>query len=43
MSEIEQFIDGVPYISELQKKFYKEYITARWNLILKPALELIVE
>ncbi|MBR4861536.1 MAG: HipA domain-containing protein [Firmicutes bacterium] len=37
MVEISAFIDTVPYISELQKQFYKYYLNARYELILSPA------
>ncbi len=42
MDAICRFIDGVPYISSLQKDFYKTYITARYNLILLPAFDMIM-
>ncbi len=37
MEQIGSFIDSVPYITDLQKKFYKKYISARYELILRPA------
>ncbi len=40
MDDIRAFIDDVPYISDLQKEFYKEYISARLDLILCPAYEM---
>lgn len=40
MDEISAFIDGIPYLSDLQRKFYKHYIKARYDLILAPAFEL---
>lgn len=40
MTEISAFIDDVPYITELQKAFYKRHIEARYELILEPALEM---
>ena len=43
MNEIKAFIDSVPYISDLQKDFYKEYILARADLILRPAYEMAEE
>ncbi len=43
MNEIKAFIDSVPYISDLQKDFYKEYISARADLILRPAYEMAEE
>ena len=40
MDQIGAFIDDVPYVSELQKKFYKQYIAARVDLILRPVFEM---
>lgn len=40
MDKIRAFIDEVPYISDLQKEFYKEYILARYDKILRPAYEM---
>lgn len=40
MEQIGDFIDGVPHITDLQKDFYKKYISARYELILQPAFEL---
>ena len=40
MAQINSFIDSVPYITDLQKRFYKKYISARYELILQPSLEL---
>ena len=37
MEQIEQFIDETPYISDLQKDFYKAYINARYEKIMLPA------
>lgn len=42
MDQINAFIDEVPYISALQKDFYKHYIAARADLILRPAHEIIL-
>lgn len=42
LQQIFDFISAVPYISELQKEFYQEYITARFNLILKPAFDIAI-
>lgn len=39
MDKIRKFIDEVPYISQLQKEFYKKYIGARYEKIMLPALE----
>ena len=33
---INTFVDNVPYIVDLQKNFYKIYITARYEKILLP-------
>lgn len=38
MEQIRKFINEVPYISDVQKSFYKCYILARYEQILKPAL-----
>lgn len=40
VEQIKKFIGEVPYISELQKEFYIKYITARYEQILKPALNM---
>ena len=40
LEKIGAFIDGVPVITDLQKIFYKTYITARYELILNPAYDL---
>lgn len=40
MDDIRAFIDDVPYISDLQKEFYKEYISSRLDLIIRPAYEM---
>ena len=39
VEQIEQFIDETPYISDLQKDFYKAYINARYEKIMLPAFE----
>ena len=41
MGEIESFIDQVPGISDLQKEFYKVYVNARYDLLIRPAFELV--
>lgn len=43
LDEINSFIDNVPYISELQKEFYKKYISARYEKILEFAYDNIME
>ncbi len=42
MEEIRHFIEEIPYISDLQKAFYKKYINARASLTLAPAYEMIL-
>ena len=42
MEKIRAFIDDVPYISDLQKRFYNRYITARFDMILQPAYEIVM-
>lgn len=32
----------IPGISDLQKEFYKVYINARNNLIIRPSLKMII-
>lgn len=41
IDEIKEFIDTVPYITDMQKEFYKTYITARYEKIIAPAYEYI--
>lgn len=36
LNRISEFIDSIQYISDLQKKFYKKYITARLDKIIIP-------
>ncbi len=43
MEKILRFIDEVAYISELQKDFYKTYIKARFEKILLPAYEQVMD
>ena len=40
LTSISDFIDSIFEISDLQKRFYKEYITARYNLIILPSLKM---
>ncbi len=42
IEQISSFIDSVPHITDLQKRFYKKYISARYELILQPSFELAV-
>ena len=39
MEQIENFIDQVSGINELQKQFYKTYVRARYDLIIRPSAE----
>lgn len=41
LREIDRFIENTPYITGLQKAFYKRYIGARASLILEPAPDSI--
>lgn len=41
MEQIKNFIDQVPAISELQKEFYKTYVNARYELIIRPAMGIL--
>ena len=40
MDKIVQFIDRVEGITELQKQFYHHYLSARFDLIIRPAYEM---
>lgn len=42
MEQMEGFIDQITDISDLQKEFYKRYINARYDLIIRPAMELVM-
>ena len=42
IAKIRAFIDRVPYITDLQKEFFKRYITARFDMILRPAYEIVM-
>lgn len=39
MTEIKALIEETPYLTDLQKTFYRAYILARCEKILKPAYE----
>ena len=41
IEEIGKLIDEIPYISDLQKGFYKQYLSARYELIICPAYEQV--
>ncbi len=40
LHRISDFIETVPYLTDLQREFYRAYITARYEKILKPAFEM---
>ena len=40
LEKINTFIDGVEGISDLHKDFYKSYLHARYELIIRPSLEV---
>lgn len=42
LEKIDAFINQVPGISDLQKEFYKHYLNARYDLIIRPAFELVI-
>ena len=39
LEEINAFVDGIEAVSELQKDFYKAYISARFDLIIRAAYD----
>lgn len=41
IDEIKEFIDTVPYITDMQKEFYKTYVSARYEKIIAPVYEQI--
>ena len=41
--QIQQFIECVPYITELQRNFYIRYVTARYDKILVPAYQNVLQ
>ena len=42
MDEIQNFLQEVPYLSDLQHTFYQTYIQARWEKLLMPAYEQLI-
>ena len=34
LAAISTFIDGVPFLTDLQRQFYKTYLAARWEALL---------
>lgn len=43
MDEIVEFIESVPYLTDLQKEFYSTYLSARYDKIIIPVYEQIME
>lgn len=43
MEKIGKIIDDMPYITDLDKKFYKAYIGLRQEIILEPALKRVLQ
>lgn len=41
LRQISDFMETVPYITDLQREFYRAYITARYEKILKPSFEMV--
>ena len=41
LRQTDTFIDTLPYLSEIQRSFYKEYISARYEKILVPAYKAV--
>ena len=39
MDMIRDFLEDVPYLSNLQRTFYQSYIQARWEKLLLPAYD----
>lgn len=39
MEEIQNFLEEVPYLSDLQHTFYQTYLQARWEKLLMPVYE----
>ena len=39
MGMIHEFLEDVPYLSDLQRTFYRTYIQARWEKLLLPVYE----
>ncbi len=42
MDAIQDFLNEVPYLSDLQRIFYQIYMRARWEKLLLPAYEQAV-
>lgn len=42
MKKIKELIDSTPYITDLQKDFYKLYLNKRYELLLQPAYNITI-
>lgn len=43
LDKINEFINSLPYLTELQREFYSNYIAARYEQIMIPAYEMIMK
>jgi hypothetical protein len=43
ISKINNIIENTPFISDVQKEFYKTFTKARYDMILQPAFNLLME
>jgi len=43
MEQIGALIEEVPYLTDLQRQFYKNYIAARFDLLIRPAYEMMIQ
>ena len=43
MEKILEFMEEIPYLSDLQRVFYKTYIQARWEKLILPAYDRVKE
>ena len=43
MTKISKFIESIPYLNQLQKEFYVKYIDSRYEKIIMPAYEQVLE
>lgn len=41
LSQINTFLENVSFLSDLQRAFYKQYISTRYELIIQPALKMV--
>ena len=43
MKKVDEIIDNTPYISDVRKNFYKIILSKRYEMVLKPAYELLIK